>query len=85
MSVSVVHDQPAVSPFSVGDFEVDYVTEDGGQHRVPLADALVVRFETVAPARRFNLRNISGICRAVGGQRPMPATWVTSRGWNAIM
>jgi hypothetical protein len=65
----VVHDRPAVSPLSASDFEVDYVAEDGTQHRVLLADAWSVRFEAVAPARRFNLRK---------RQRHLPGRW-----WSA--
>jgi hypothetical protein len=40
-----------VSPPSVDDFAVDYVAVDGTRDRVELADAWVVRFEAVAPAR----------------------------------
>jgi len=51
------------------EFEVGYVAEDGAQRRVPLVDAWAVRFEAVAPARRFNLRK---------GQRHLPGRW-----WSA--
>jgi hypothetical protein len=34
-------------------FEVGYVTEDGSAHRVALTDAWAVRFEAMAPVRRF--------------------------------
>ena len=37
----------------VSGFEVGYVTEDGVEHRVELADAWAARFESCRPARRF--------------------------------
>jgi TnsA-like endonuclease N terminal len=50
-------------------FLVGYVAEDGTQCRVPMADAWAVRFEAMAPARRFNVRK---------GQRHLPGRW-----WSA--
>ncbi len=62
---SVVGDWEAVA-LSADGFEVGYVTEDGTQHRVPLADAWAVRFEAAVPARRFNARK---------GQRHLSGRW----------
>jgi hypothetical protein len=50
-------------------FEVGYVAEDGTQHRLPLTDVWAVRFEVMAPVRRFASRK---------GQRPLPGRW-----WSA--
>jgi hypothetical protein len=50
------------------EFEVGYA-EDGTRRRVPLGDAWAVRFEAMAPARRFNVRK---------GQRHLPGRW-----WSA--
>src|SRR5512143_1370752 len=50
-------------------FEVGYVAEDGTQRRLPLADVLAVRFEAMAPVRRFAARK---------GQRHLPGRW-----WSA--
>jgi hypothetical protein len=50
-------------------FRVGYVAEDGTQRRVGLADAWAVRFEAMAPARRFMARK---------GQRHMPGRWWSS-------
>jgi hypothetical protein len=52
-------------------FRVGYVTEDGAQHQVLLEDAWAVRFEAVAPARRFHARK---------GQRHLPGLW-----WSATV
>jgi hypothetical protein len=52
-----------------GCFEVGYVTDDGTQHRVSLADAQAVSFEVMAPARRFHSRK---------AQRHLPGRW-----WSA--
>ncbi len=38
------------------DLQVGYVAEDGTWHRVSLVDAWAVRFEAMAPARRFPSR-----------------------------
>jgi hypothetical protein len=40
----------------VDGFAVGFVAEDGTPGWVPLMDAWAVRFEAMAPARRFNLR-----------------------------
>jgi hypothetical protein len=50
-------------------FRVGYVSEDGMQHQVPLADARAVRFEVMMPARRFAARK---------GQRHLPGLWWSS-------
>jgi len=47
-------------------FRVRFVAPDGGQHRVPLADAWAVPFEVMAPARRYRARK---------GQRHLPGLW----------
>src|SRR5262245_9826154 len=52
-------------------FRLAYVAEDGSQHRLPLADAWAVRFEAVAPARRYRARK---------GQRHLPGLW-----WSSTM
>ena len=62
----VVRPTPAVS--SEG-FEVGYFSEDGAEHRVPLAEAWAVPFECAAPARRFTSRK---------GQRHLSGLW-----WSA--
>lgn len=43
-------------PLSPGAFEVGYVTEDGLEHRLPLAEAWAIPFEQCAPVRRFSYR-----------------------------
>jgi hypothetical protein len=50
-------------------FELGYVAEDGTQHRLLLEDAWAVRFEAMAPVRRFIARK---------GQRHLPGRW-----WSA--
>ena len=77
--------RPEAVALSADGFEVEYITEDGAGHRVPLADAWAVQFEAMAPARGFRARKVSDICRAAGGRRRMVATSAMSRGWNAIM
>jgi hypothetical protein len=61
--------QDAGADLSVDGFVVGYVAEDGTPRRVPLMDATAVRFEVMAPARRFNSRK---------GQRHLPGRW-----WSA--
>jgi hypothetical protein len=58
--LSVALDVVAEGP--VDGFEVGYVGEDGTLHRLPLAD-WAVRFEVMAPVRRFTSRK---------GQRHLP-------------
>jgi hypothetical protein len=67
MTLPAVRD--AASGSSVDAFEFGYVAEDGTQHRLPLADVWAVRFEAMAPARRFTSRK---------GQRHLPGCW-----WSA--
>jgi hypothetical protein len=50
-------------------FEVGYVSEDGAEHRRPLAEALTVPFEWCLPVRRFRSRR---------GQRHLSGLW-----WSA--
>jgi hypothetical protein len=57
---------PALPP---GAFEIGYTARDGAQHRVPLAEAAVVRFADAQPARRIRTRK---------GQRHLPGRW-----WSA--
>ena len=57
---------PALPP---GAFEIGYTAHDGAQHRVPLAEAAVVRFADTQPARRIRTRK---------GQRHLPGLW-----WSA--
>jgi hypothetical protein len=61
--------QDAVSGLSVDAFEVGYVAESGVWHRLPLTDVWAVRFEAMAPVRRFMSRK---------GQRHLPGRW-----WSA--
>jgi hypothetical protein len=58
-----------VADGSMDGLEVGYVGEDGTQHRLPLADRWAVRFEAMAPVRRFASRK---------GQRHLPWRW-----WSA--
>ncbi|MDW5324464.1 TnsA-like heteromeric transposase endonuclease subunit [Plantactinospora sp. KLBMP9567] len=55
--------------WSLDEFVVGYVTEDGTRRRVSLAEAWAVRFEAVAPARRFTARK---------GQRHLSGLWWSS-------
>ena len=50
-------------------FEIGYTAHDGAQHRVPLAEAAVVRFADTQPTRRIRTRK---------GQRHLPGRW-----WSA--
>lgn len=52
-----------------GEFEVEYLTGDGGRHTVPLADADRVRLADIVPARPIKARK---------GQRHLPGLW-----WSA--
>ncbi len=65
-ALSVARD---VAEAELDGFRVEYVSEDGTQHQVPLADARTVRFEAMAPARRFAVRK---------GQRHLPGLWWSS-------
>jgi hypothetical protein len=62
--------QPSDPRLSDG-FEVGYVTEDGAEHREPLAEAWAVPFERCAPVRRFRSRK---------GQRHLSGLW-----WSATV
>lgn len=53
----------------LGEFGIEYVAEDGTRHKVPLAEAAVVRFAAMSPARRFRARK---------GQRHLLGRW-----WSA--
>ncbi len=44
---------PALPP---GAFEIGYTAHDGAQHRIPLAEAAVVRFADTQPTRRIRTR-----------------------------
>ena len=57
---------PALPPDA---FEIGYTAHDGAQHRVPLAEAAVVRFADTQPTRRIRSRK---------GQRHLPGRW-----WSA--
>jgi hypothetical protein len=46
-----------------GGFEMEYVAEAGTRHKAPFAEAAVVRFAAMLPARRFKARK---------GQRHLP-------------
>jgi hypothetical protein len=54
---------------AAGGFEIEYITGDGAQLRVPLAVAATVRFADMQPSRRFRARK---------GQRHLPGRW-----WSA--
>jgi hypothetical protein len=58
--------RPGLAP---GEFELEYVAEDGTRHTVPLADAVRVRLADMTPARRIRPRK---------GQRHLPGLW-----WSA--
>jgi hypothetical protein len=58
-----------VGGLGVGAFEVSYVSEDGAEHHLPLAQALAVPFEGGLPVRRF---------AALRGQRHLSGLW-----WSA--
>ncbi|MGP0023423.1 MAG: hypothetical protein ACLPKE_08660 [Streptosporangiaceae bacterium] len=49
-----------------GEFDVEYIAEDGARHKVPLADAARVRLADASPARRLKARK---------GQRHLPGRW----------
>ena len=49
---------PALPP---GAFEIGYTAHDGAQHRVPLAEAAVVRFADTQPTRRIRTRTRKGL------------------------
>lgn len=59
---------PAARPAADG-FEIGYVTEDGDELSVPLAQAWAVRFERALPVRRFVSRK---------GQRHLSGLWWTA-------
>jgi hypothetical protein len=71
---------PALPP---GAFEIGYTAHDGAQHRVPLAEAAVVRFADTQPTRRIRAARGSGTCQGAGGRLPMAATSAMNRGWSA--
>ena len=58
--------RPGLAP---GEFDVEFVADDGARHTVPLADAVRVRLAGMAPARRIRARK---------GQRHLPGRW-----WSA--
>lgn len=65
-------------------FEVSYLAQDGAAHRIGLADAWWIRFESCRPARVFPSTRGRSIFRAGGGQRRWAAISAMSRGWNVI-
>lgn len=65
-ALGVVDDVAGVDPEG---YWVEFVTEDGRRCRVGLGDAWAVRFEAMAPARRFMVRK---------GQRHLPGRWWSS-------
>ena len=65
-AATVPEEVPGPAP---GRFEVEYTAEDGTRLRVPLADAVLVRFTEMQPSRRFRARK---------GQRHLPGRW-----WSA--
>jgi hypothetical protein len=74
---------PGMAPASAaGGFEIGYTTGDGARLRVPLADAVVVRFADMQPSRRFRARKGQRHLPDAGGRRPMVGMWAMSRGWN---
>ena len=60
---------PGKAPALPGAFEIGYTAQDGALHRVPLAEAAVVRFADTQPTRRIRTRK---------GQRHLPGRW-----WSA--
>jgi hypothetical protein len=69
--VTALHLEPArpADPLAVDRFGVGYVSEDGVEHRVPLAGVWAVPFERAMPVRRFTARK---------GQRHLSGLW-----WSA--
>src|SRR5260370_16375914 len=55
--------RPGLAP---GEFDVEFVADDGARHTVPLADAVRGRLAGMAPARRVRARK---------GQRHLPGRW----------
>jgi hypothetical protein len=54
------------SGLAPGEFDVEFVADDGARHTVSLADAARVRLADMAPARRIRARK---------GQRHLPGRW----------
>jgi hypothetical protein len=71
LSMTALHLGPRgpIDPPANDGFEVSYVPDDGGEHRVRLARAWAVRFERGVPVRRFASRK---------GQRHLSGLW-----WSA--
>ena len=61
--------QGAAPGLAPGEFDVEYITEDGARDTVPLADAARVRLADMTPARQVKARK---------GQRNLPGRW-----WSA--
>jgi len=59
---------PGLAGAELGEYRVGYISQDGMQHRVSLADAQAVRFEVMSPARRFAARK--GQRHSLGGACP---------------
>ena len=69
MTALVVEARRPIDPSADDGFEVSYVSGDGAEHRVPLAQAWAVPLEQGMPVRRFTSRK---------GQRHLSGLW-----WSA--
>src|SRR6202171_6431941 len=69
MTVLLVEARRPIDPSADDGFEVSYVSCDGAEHRVPLAQAWAVPLEQGLPVRRFTSRK---------GQRHLSGLW-----WSA--
>ena len=61
MTALLVEMRRPIDPAADDGFEVSYVSGDGAEHRVPLAQAWAVPLEQGRPVRRFTSRKGSGI------------------------
>ena len=69
MTALLVEARRPIDPSVDGGFEVSYVSGDGTEHRIPLAQAWAVPLELGMPVRRFTSRK---------GQRHLSGLW-----WSA--
>lgn len=68
------------APDRVEGFELAYVTRDGEQARVALAEAWSLRLERASRCDGSRRTAGSGICRVSGGRRPTSGMSGMSRG-----
>ena len=68
-----------------GAFEIGYTAHDGAQHRVPLAEAAMVRFADTQPTRRIRTRKGGAMDRhwptpAEGNVQAKLGSWEKQKG-----